>query len=155
MFGNKMKTMVVGGTAVAALLAIGGGVAYAANAQAPSSPAPAAGDSQEAPAKAAHHKGLLARVEHGEFTARVAKKDGVFDVQRGQVTEVSATSITVKSTDGFTATYLIDPATKVRKDKKAAAIADVKTGDRVQLLAAKNGPTDTVKRIGDHGPAKK
>lgn len=153
MFAPKMKALVVGGSAVAALLAVGG-VAYAADATAPSS-APAASTAQPEKPKAAHHKGLLARAEHGEFTARVGKQDGVFDMQRGLVTQVSATSITVKSPDGFTATYAIDPASKIREDKKAATIGDVKTGDRVQLIATKSGSTATVKRIGDHGPATK
>jgi len=38
-------------------------------------------------------------VEHGEFTVHTKTGDKVVDVQRGVVTAVNATSVTVKSTD--------------------------------------------------------
>jgi hypothetical protein len=56
---------------------------------------------------------------------------GGFDHVRGVVTEVSAQSITVKATDATTKTLTIDQKTTVKKSGKAAAIADIKVGDRV------------------------
>jgi hypothetical protein len=50
------------------------------------------------------------------------------DVQRGVVTKLSDGSITVKSSDGFTATYALK--TKVR---------DLKVGDTVRLRATVTG----------------
>jgi hypothetical protein len=56
---------------------------------------------------------------------------GGFDHVRGVVTEVSAQSITVKATDATTKTLTVDQKTTVKKSGKAAAIADIKVGDRV------------------------
>jgi len=95
-------------------------------------------------------RGLLARALHGEVTLG-GKETRVVAFQRGTVEKVSATEITVKSKDGFTATYLVNEQTKVKKDKLAAAIADVKVADRVRVVAAKDGSTLTAKAIGDHG----
>ena len=46
--------------------------------------------------------------------------DKVLDTQRGVVTSVNAGSVTVKSKDGFSATYTLNPATKVHKGKQTA-----------------------------------
>ncbi|MBC7639747.1 MAG: hypothetical protein H7231_08205, partial [Rhodoferax sp.] len=53
---------------------------------------------------------------HGELTVPEADGTGtqVVLVQSGTVTAVSKTSLSVKSTDGFTATYAITPSTRVR-----------------------------------------
>lgn len=51
---------------------------------------------------------------HGEVTATVNGSVQALLFQRGEVTAVSATSITLKSSDGFTATYGRDVATTSR-----------------------------------------
>jgi len=52
---------------------------------------------------------LWSRVEHGEVTIKGKDdKPVVVDIQRGQVTAVSPTSISLKSEDGFTATYTVN-----------------------------------------------
>lgn len=96
----------------------------------------------------AHERDLVKRALHGEVTLRGAKHR-VVDVQRGTVSAVSATSITVRSTDGFTATYVVDATTKIREAKEKATIAAVKTGDRVRVVATKDGSTLTATRIAD------
>ncbi len=67
---------------------------------------------------------------------------------------MNATSVTVKSTDGFSSTYTINPTTKVRKDKTTAAVSQIATNDRVQAMATKTGSTVIAQRIGDITPAK-
>ena len=111
------------------------GVAWSANAD--STPAPTSTTAQGGAATAAQHRpGLLRRLEHGSLTVRRGKTDQVLDVQRGTVTAVDTGSISVKSTDGYSATASVDSATKVRKDGKAAGITDVHAGDRVQVVAS-------------------
>ncbi len=88
------------------------------------------------------------RALHGEVTLG-AKKQRVVDFQRGTVADVSASSITVKSVDGFSASYAVDAKTKVRHAKEKAAIGDVKTGDKVRVVALKNGSTLTATKIAD------
>jgi hypothetical protein len=69
------------------------------------------------------------------------------DIQRGQVTAVSAASITVKSDDGFTRTYAVTSATIV--DAQRDGIGSVKTGDQVSLQATVSGSSATAASIAD------
>lgn len=141
-----------------AALALAGGVSAGIASADPSSPAPSpsasasATTSPQSSPKADHKRPLLAaRALHGEVTL-AGKKHRVVDFQRGTVSEVSSTSITVKSSDGFTATYVVDAKTKVKVRKDAAAIGDVKTADRVRVTAVRDSSTVTAKRIADRGP---
>jgi len=61
---------------------------------------------------------------------------------------LSATGITVKSADGFTETFRIDAATKVRGKGRLAA-GDMRVGDRVRVVGVKDGKVVTAKRILD------
>ena len=70
---------------------------------------------------------------HG--TAVVPKQGGGYqtvDAQRGTVTAVSSTSITVKSDDGYAATYVVTADTLV--NAKRDGIASVKNGDKVAVI---------------------
>ena len=139
------RTALITGAAVAALVA-SGGVAYAVS-SAPTTTSTTS-TSSSAPAKTKHHRQLLGRVAHGEVTL-AGKDHRVVDLQRGQVQSVSSTSVTVKSDDGFTASYTVTGSTKIRKDGKASAIGDVHTGDKVVIVATKANGTDTVNRLAD------
>ena len=144
---KRTKGALIAGTAVLAMAGVGGGIAFAADSTpTPSSPAPAAQQHKA--------RGLVGRVEHGQITVRTKTGDQVLDIQRGQVTSVSATSVTVRSTDGFTATYAVSGTSTVRVQKKTSTIADVHTGDQVAVAALHTGNTDTIRRIADAGPAK-
>lgn len=149
---KRTKSMAVAGGLALALAGAGAGVAAAQTSTTPTPP----GTSAAAPgAKKADRADRLARrVQHGEFTVRTKNGPKVLDVQRGVVTAVDTGSITVKSDDGFSATYTISPNTKVHKAKKPATVSQVAANDRVRLVASKNGGTATVERIGDAGPAK-
>ena len=69
------------------------------------------------------------------------------DTQRGSVTAVSPTSITVKSADGFSKTYQVVSSTNV--DAQRNGIATVKTGHQVMVTATVSGSTDTAVSILD------
>ena len=100
--------------------------------------------------KAGHRaKGdLTRRALHGEVTLGGAKHK-VVDFQRGTVSAVSATSITVQSKDGYSATYVVDAKTKVRQAKEQATIGEVKAGDKVRVVGVKDSSTVTATRIAD------
>ncbi len=71
---------------------------------------------------------------HGQLTE--PKSGGGYqtiDIQSGTVTAVSSSSITVKSADGFTASYAVASSTEV--NAQAAGIATVKVGNSVELTA--------------------
>lgn len=85
---------------------------------------------------------------HGEFT--VPKSGGGYqtvDAQNGTVTAVSSSSITVKSSDGYTASYAVSSKTVV--DAQAAGIGSVKKGDTVFVLATVSGSTATASNVFD------
>ena len=164
--GSRRHRRVLAGAALAAGLAIGGaGVAAAVTSSSHSSTA-AVGTSATVAAHAggsyhrrAGHRGdvLERRTLHGEFTMRApGSKAGsaittrVLLVQRGSVTAVSSTSITVKSVDGFTATYPVNSSTKVRAAGKLATISAIKPGAKVHVLALKGGAALLVGEGGPH-----
>jgi hypothetical protein len=85
---------------------------------------------------------------HGELT--VPKSGGGYetlDEQSGTATAVSATSITVKSADGYSLTYTVTSKTLV--DAQAAGIGSVKKGDSVFVIATVSGSTPTAADIYD------
>jgi hypothetical protein len=114
-----------------------------------SAPAPAA----KPPARKA--RALAQRAEHGEVVLHGKGGDRTVDIQRGVVTAASPTSVTVRSTDGFTATYAFTPTSKVRKQKAASQPSAVAVNDRVGVVAAKGPQGLTVTRLRDSGPGTK
>lgn len=155
------KPVVLLATAAATLAlagAVGADVASAEPTPSPtSSPAPTAsaaptpgpGRSATKPDQGAKKKrDLTRRALHGEVTVG-AKNPRVVAFQRGVVSAVSGSSVSVTSVDGFVGTYAVGPQTKVREAKKEAAIDDVSTGDRVRVVAVKKGQTLTATRIVD------
>ena len=75
------------------------------------------------------------------------KKHRVIAFQRGTVEAISDTSLTVKSPDGYRATYVIKSETKVRQGKQPGQLTDLTADDRVRVVAVKDGSTLTAKRI--------
>src|SRR6266496_512390 len=157
------KPLILAGVAVAALVT-GAGVAMAATSGSPTSGAAGAspGGLAATPSPSARptfpHLGRPGGgffglggpfgAVHGQFV--VPRSGGGYqtiDTQRGSVTAVSATSITVKSADGFSKTYQVVSSTNV--DAQRDGIATVKTGHQVMVTATVSGSTDTAVSILD------
>jgi hypothetical protein len=68
-------------------------------------------------------------------------------IQTGRVTEISATSITVASVDGYTRAYVLESSTVV--DNGTDKIASVVTGHTVNITAAVSGDTATATQLRD------
>jgi hypothetical protein len=85
---------------------------------------------------------------HGQVV--LAKPGGGYetvDIQRGKVTTISESSITVRSADGFTATYAVTASTVV--DAQRDGLGSVKAGNQVSVLATVSGSTETATSITD------
>lgn len=103
---------------------------------------------QESVAAQAERGKLLKPAERRELrqsghatVTRETKKHGTVtvQVQRGVVTGVSPTSITVKSKDGYEHSYALTGKTKVRSNKATvAAASDLKVGAKAQVIAVKD-----------------
>jgi len=89
---------------------------------------------------------LLARALHGEVTL-AGEEHRVIVFQRGEVQKVSATSVTVKSNDGFVETYALSEDTKVRENKDEVKVSDIDTSDRVLVVALKDDSTLGARRV--------
>ena len=162
-FGNPLILAAVAITAIAA----GAGVAVLATGGSPS-PASSSGQlaSTPSPSPSASRSGApgpghrffggfgggfgagVAGALHGQFV--VPRSGGGYqteDTQRGSVTAVSTSSITVKSADGFTKTYQVTSSTVV--DARRDGIGSVKDGHQVSVLATVSGGTATATNIQD------
>ena len=159
------RPVILAGVAVAALLA-GAGVAMAATSGPPASgaaavsppgglaatPSPSARPAFPRPGRPGGGMGFGFGAPfgavHGQFV--VPKAGGGYqtiDTQRGSVTAVSSTSITIKSADGFTKTYRVTGSTNV--DAQRDGIGSIKTGHRVAVAATVSGGTATAVSILD------
>jgi hypothetical protein len=160
----KLTKIIVAGASTAALAAgIGAGLAYADSpavqptagpTTTTSSPntTPTAKPTGKHDQKGDRHQAigrrlrLLARALHGEVTL-AGEKHQVIDFQRGAVQNVSAKSVTVESKDGFTETYVLSNATKVRKDKNEATTSDIEKSDLILVVATKDGSSLDARRV--------
>jgi hypothetical protein len=162
---TPVRTRIIAAAAVVAGLAAGAtGVALADNTPtATVSPTPSASPSPDAKGDGArpdrpkrlrpggpHALGMLGgRMPlHGEFV--VPDGNGGFRtmvVQRGEVTAVSKTEITVVSEDKFSATYAVTEDTLVNAARDG--ISTIKKGAKVNVAATKVGDKATAVHIGD------
>ncbi len=85
---------------------------------------------------------------HGQFV--VPRQGGGYqtiDTQRGRVTAVSSSAITLKSPDGFAHTYAVTSATIV--DAQRDGVGSIKVGDQAAVSATVSGSTATAVTISD------
>lgn len=95
-----------------------------------------------------HHKGMRGGVLHGEFVT--VKPGGGYQptqMQRGTVTAVSATAITVKSEDGFVRSYVVTKDTLVNAARDG--ITSVAVNDIVHVRASGVGDKATATDVMD------
>ena len=85
---------------------------------------------------------------HGQYVA--PKSGGGYQTiafQNGKVTAVSSTSITLRSVDGYTHTYVVNSSTTVNAQR--GGISSIKTGNEVVVRATVSGSTTTAAQIID------
>jgi len=90
---------------------------------------------------------LAQHVEHGEVVVQTKDGDKTVDVQRGTITAITASSITVKSADGFSQTWAFGTKLRVVAHQKKAQVSDVKNGIQIGVAGVKNGSTVTANLI--------
>jgi hypothetical protein len=126
-------------------LALGGaGISYAASSGSSSSPSTTA--PPNAPVKPFHGPrgfgrgmlgfGGLGQVVHGQARVRTSNSYEWVAFQVGQVTAVSKVSISVRSTDGFAATYAVSASTVVNAQRDG--ILSVQNQDQVRVIATQS-----------------
>jgi hypothetical protein len=84
-------------------------------------------------------RALARNVEHGEIVVHTKDGDKTIDVQRGTVTAISSTTITVKSTDGFSETWTFGSPIHVVEHRTTVQPSNVTTGETVGVAGTKSG----------------
>ncbi|HET7310110.1 MAG TPA: hypothetical protein VFJ17_02165 [Mycobacteriales bacterium] len=99
--------------------------------------------------------GAGGRLLHGEAT--VQKPGGgtmVVRFQHGVISDVSASTMTVKSTDGFTATYTVDKTSSISLNGADGTLSKLAKNDQVRVLAVQSGSSSVAKMVLDGVPAR-
>jgi hypothetical protein len=160
--GRVSRAVMAGGLAVG--LALGGaGIAFAASSSTSSSTPSTTVPGSKTPAQGHGPRGFgggqrgfggpgglvgLGPVVHGQFTERTASGGyQTVEIQVGKVTAVSATTITVLSTDKYSHSYTVAASTVV--DAQRDGISSVAVGDQVQVNATTAAGKDTATNIVD------
>ena len=158
---KELRKVLVAGVSTAALAGgIGAGLAYAdtptdgdpttrptaTNTPADTTPTAEPSDERDRRRPARRQLRFMARALHGEVTL-AGEKHRVIVFQRGTVENANSESVTVKSNDGFVATYLLSDDTKVREDRKDAGGSDIDASDRILVVATKDGSTLNARRV--------
>jgi len=91
-------------------------------------------------------------VIHGQYTVQGPNGYETLDTRSGTVSDVSNTSgstwsLTVKSSDGSSATFTVDSGTSVNGGE--LGISSVKVGDTVSVVAVDSNGTATAKDVVD------
>jgi hypothetical protein len=86
-------------------------------------------------------------VEHGEVVIDTKNGPKTVDVQRGVVTAITDTQITVKSADGFTLTWTFGTPFHVIERRSTVQAKDIAVGAKVGVAGVKQGDTVTANLI--------
>jgi hypothetical protein len=171
----RLRKALLAGVVALALTGAGTAIAWSAA----DSPSPTPSPSESAPGKSDKAPGQekldkLQRPQHLHSESGVKKADGTFETQlsqQGTVDSASATSVTVKSEDGFIQSYTVNTETRItefpapaadgspakgddgkRLKPAAGTIADIAAGDTVRISGVKNGDQATAQRIVEGAP---
>lgn len=91
-------------------------------------------------------RGLGRNVEHGSVTIQT-KNNGVqtVDIQRGTITAITDTTVTVKSTDGFTLTWTFGSPIRIIEHRSTVQPGNVVVGETVGVAGIHAGSTETAR----------
>jgi hypothetical protein len=93
------------------------------------------------------------RMLHGEAT--LAKQGGgtvVVRFQNGTISDISGSTITVKSTDGFTSTFTVDGTTRITLNGTDGTLSKLAKNDKVRVVGVQNGSSTVAKMVLDGVP---
>jgi hypothetical protein len=86
---------------------------------------------------------LARNVQHGEVVVKTKNGDKTIDVQRGTVTAINSSTVTVKSSDGFTQTWTFGSPIHVIEHRASVQPGNVAAGATVGIAGTKSGGTLT------------
>jgi hypothetical protein len=84
---------------------------------------------------------------HGEVVVQTKDGTKTLLVQRGEVTAINGTTMTVKSTDGYTQTWKFGDQIRVFERRNTVQPKDIAVGTQLGVAGTKDGDTSTAKLI--------
>ena len=84
-------------------------------------------------------RALARNVEHGEMVVKTKDGDKTIDVQRGTITAITSTTVTVKSADGVSETWTFGSPIHVVEHRTSVQPSNVTTGETVGVAGTKSG----------------
>lgn len=96
---------------------------------------------------------LLRRTEYGTLVVGSGHSTRTVDIQRGWVTTVTASTVTVTSGDGHAVTYELSPSSHIRAPHPSGtrpSLAAVANGDWAEVIAVVNNNTATIRLLVAH-----
>lgn len=98
--------------------------------------------------------GAAGRVLHGEAT--VQKPGGgttVVHFQNGVISAINGSTVTVKSSDGFTSTFTVNGTTRITLNGTQGTLSKLGKNDKVRILGVENGTQTVARMVLDGVPA--
>lgn len=143
---KTFTTLLLAGTAGVAVMSTAG--LASASPTTPASPTSAGRHHSHHRLLAPAQRQTLRRTGHVEVIKHTRKHgDVTLEVQRGAITALTPSSITLLSKGGYSHGYLLTPATVVHEKGKNESVTDLTVNERV-IVVAVHGPTgDAVRRI--------
>jgi hypothetical protein len=138
--GLALSAAVLGLSGLVGLTA-GGSVAAAPAAQpSPSAPEPTAPEpsAPESAPEAPHGMGM-GNILHGDGTIKTKQGTKMVAMQHGTVTSVSDSSLTLKSSDGYTKTWTLAPSVHVIEHRTDLQPTSVKVGTDLVVAGPRDG----------------
>ena len=115
--------------------------------QATPTPSASAQMGKKAGGRKAVRRYLRKNTLHGEITVQGKGGPKTIVVQRGAVTSVNGSSLTVKSTDGYTLTWTLAAQARVVQDKKKVETSALKAGEQIGVAGTKDGSADDARLV--------
>ena len=154
----KLTTRVVVPTVVAGVIAVGAAAIAWADSPSPTPTPKAKSDTTQKGDRPGRAGGIARHALHGEFTvpqrgqARSESgpvKTTVLDTQRGEITAIDKNNktVTIKSRDDFTRTYVVNDDTKIRSKGEEESFSDLEVGERAMVVAEKSGTSYVARAI--------
>jgi hypothetical protein len=84
-------------------------------------------------------RALARNVEHGELVVKTKDGDKTIDVQRGTITAITSTTVTVKSSDGVSEVWTFGSPIHVVEHRTSVQPSAVTTGETVGVAGTKSG----------------
>jgi hypothetical protein len=103
-----------------------------------------------APARRGRHprlRYLFQHALHGEATVQTDEGLKTVVAQRGTLTEVTDSTITVNSSDGYTVTWMLGASTVVVVERVRSTISAVAVGTEVGVAGSREGDTVTLRLL--------